>query len=502
MRLRSNIKLRLYQETILGKAIKTNLLCVLPTGAGKTLIGLGLSLLKVREGKVLFLAPTKPLCEQHKKTFEEFLTDYEEKDLSVYNGSILPEKRKKIWEKSKIIFATGQTIENDIITRRINLEEVSLIIFDEAHRGVGEYAYTFIAKEYNKCGRKEKKVLGLTASPGSDIKKIEEIMKNLNFKEIEIIEESDELIKHYLKKKEIKPIFISLSEKHKKIKKFLENCLKEQLILLKNSALIKSINQTKINKKELLEAQKKALELIKNGENFYSELSRISACIKILHSKEIFLTQGAESLLEYYNSLLKNNKIKANKTIVENINFKNAISLLNTEKISNPKIEALINILRRELKEKSKAIIFTNYRKTTEILKKELIKNNFRTEIFIGQNKGMSQKEQKKVLEKFKKNEFQILVCTSIGEEGIHIPSIDLGIFYEPIPSALRSIQRRGRIGRTDIGKIFVLIMKNTIDEAYYWVSKHKEKNMKKAIVELKNKSEIRKQKLLKDFLN
>ncbi len=501
MKLHSNVKFRLYQEMLLDKAVKTDLLCVLPTGTGKTLIGLGLSLLKIKDGKILFLTPTKPLCEQHKNTFEEFLTNYKEEDLCVYNGSITPKKRIELWEKGKIIFATGETIENDIIIGRIDLNDVSLIIFDEAHRGVGDYAYTFIAKTYLKCKRKEKKFLGLTASPGSDIEKIKEIMRNLNLKEIEIIEETDEMIRTHVKKKKIKPVFISLSEEHKKIKKFLENSLKNQLLLLKNCSLIESIDQRKINKRTLLLAQKKALELIKEGENLYSELSTISACIKILHSKNVFLTQGAESLLEYYKNLLKNKKTKANKTIVEDIDYKNAISLVNNKKIKNPKIEALIKILKGNLRKTSKAIIFTNYRKTTEVLKKELIKNKFGAEIFIGQRNGMSQKEQKKVLEKFKKNEFQILVCTSIGEEGIHIPSIDIGIFYEPIPSALRNIQRRGRVGRTNIGKIFVLIMKNTIDEAYYWVSKYKERNMRRAINELKEKND-NKQKLLKEFFN
>ena len=46
------------------------------------------------------------------------------------------------------------------------------------------------------------------------------------------------------------------------------------------------------------------------------------------------------------------------------------------------------------------------------------------------------------------------LVATSIAEEGLDIPEVDLVVFYEPIPSEIRYIQRRGRTGRKTAGNV------------------------------------------------
>jgi Fanconi anemia group M protein len=70
------------------------------------------------------------------------------------------------------------------------------------------------------------------------------------------------------------------------------------------------------------------------------------------------------------------------------------------------------------------------------------------------------------------------MVMTSVGEEGLDIPSVDLVVFFEPVPSAIRSIQRKGRTGRLAEGKVIVLATQGTRDEAYKWSSFRKEKNM------------------------
>ena len=111
---------------------------------------------------------------------------------------------------------------------------------------------------------------------------------------------------------------------------------------------------------------------------------------------------------------------------------------------------------------------------------------------FIGQAKGsgmgMSQDEQKEVIRQFREGKYNILVSTSIGEEGIDIPTTSLVIFYEPVPSAIRYIQRRGRTARGGLpGDVHILIMKNSRDEAYYWNSKRKEKKMNEQIAKLKS---------------
>src|SRR2546425_326121 len=91
-------------------------------------------------------------------------------------------------------------------------------------------------------------------------------------------------------------------------------------------------------------------------------------------------------------------------------------------------------------------------------------------------------------LEDFRDGKHNVLVTTSIGEEGLHVPDVDHVIFYEAVPSEIRMIQRRGRTGRTRAGKTTVLMTEGTIDEAYYWTSLRKEERMHRYLATVKNR--------------
>lgn len=77
-------------------------------------------------------------------------------------------------------------------------------------------------------------------------------------------------------------------------------------------------------------------------------------------------------------------------------------------------------------------------------------------------------------MQKFRDGLFRVLIATRVGEEGLDIAEVNQVIFYDNVPSSVRYIQRRGRTGRKDTGKLVVLIAKNTIDETYYWIGKRK----------------------------
>ena len=84
--------------------------------------------------------------DQHVESIRRHL-DIKEDDVVLFTGFVKPEKRAELWKKARIIVSTPQGMENDIITGRIKLEEVSLLVFDEGHRAVKDYAYVFIAKQ-------------------------------------------------------------------------------------------------------------------------------------------------------------------------------------------------------------------------------------------------------------------------------------------------------------------------------------------------------------------
>ncbi len=433
---------------------------------------------------MLFLAPTKPLVEQHKKTFSKFL---ESREMIVLTGEKKPDQRIREWKDYRIFFATPQTIRNDLKKNRISLEKVSLIIYDEAHRGVGEYAYVEIAKYYKKQ-RKKRRVLALTASPGHDSEKIQGICKSLDLNRIESRMEEDDSVKEYVKEKEIIKVNLDLPPDLRTISDIFRNVLKR----FNNILIQKKFLKDRVRKRDLIALQKRLI-VSKKKELFYF-VSIASSSIKIWHCVELLEMYGPESCLNYVDKL-KEDKTKAAKRILDDLQFQEGVVILKNTKQDHPKIQVLKDIVEKE--RKGRVIVFTQYRTTAESLERVLGK---KSRLFVGQAK-MTQKEQMERIKDFETKKFRVLIATSIGEEGLHIPDVETAVFFEPVPSALRMIQRRGRVGRTKFGKVYVLVTKKTIDETYYWTASRKEKKMGESIKTVKKGLEKkRRQKSIGDF--
>src|SRR5512137_854746 len=111
----TEIKPRKYQQDIYENCKDKNCLVVLPTGIGKTLIALMLAINRQKTfpaSKVLFLAPTRPLAQQHLEYFKKHLPELFA-DLQLFTGKINATNRRKIWQTADIIFSTPQCIGND-----------------------------------------------------------------------------------------------------------------------------------------------------------------------------------------------------------------------------------------------------------------------------------------------------------------------------------------------------------------------------------------------------
>lgn len=498
-----NFKARLYQEIMVGKAVMQNTLIVLPTGLGKTAIAVMLAknrLDNYPNSKILFLAPTKPLAQQHEETFKDLLESYAGKTV-LFTGSVSPEKRKKLWNENRIIISTPQGMENDVISRKIKLEEASLIVFDECHRATGDYAYVFLAKKYVETA-KHPRILGLTASPGSDTEKILEIAQNLFIEDIEYRNVDDIDVKPYVQDMNVEYVKVELTEDLKRLKMFLDKCYISKL----NHAIKLGYlhgSPSNYSKTSLLGAMAGLHGKIAQGEKDFEILKTVSLlaeAMKISHALELVETQGVPQVKEYLEGLDKlalTSKTKAVKNLVKDLNFRSALILAKTleqEKIVHPKLEELERIVGQEvtLNPKTKIIIFTQFRDTATKIKEILDQLRISSEVFVGQakkkNTGLSQKEQKEMIRNFKNEEFSCLIATSVGEEGLDIPEVDLVLFYEPIPSAIRTVQRRGRTGRQKEGRVIILLTKDTRDESYRWSAHHKEKRMYRVLKTIKDK--------------
>lgn len=500
-----NFEPRLYQQTILATAVEKNTLVVLPTGMGKTNVFLMLAAQRLKQypnSKILFIGPTKPLIEQYMNVFREHF-EINESEMAVFTGMVSPEKRSELWKISKIIFSTPQGLENDIISSRINLGEVCLLGVDEAHRAVGDYAYVFVAKQFMKLSSYPR-IIALTASPGSDMEKIQEVCRNLFIEDIEIRTDDDPDVKPYVQEMQIDWVNVELPKVFTDIQRFLLLFLRERFEKLKKSGILKRHDPKYVTKSDLLQLQAELRARIAQGEKdfvIWSAISLLAESMKIYHALELLETQGIIALHRYFEKLIAESRIsktKAIASIMQDSNFKSALikaRILHEEKVEHPKLIELQKIVEKEIRENSgsKIMVFNQYRDNALDIVEKLNKlSNTNSKIFVGQQKksdtGMSQKEQKQMLDDFRNGLFNVLVATSIGEEGLDIPKVDLVIFYEPLPSAIRSIQRRGRTGRQDKGKVIILMAKGTRDEAYRWVAHHREKKMYKNLVDLRKK--------------
>ncbi|MDD3083641.1 MAG: DEAD/DEAH box helicase [Candidatus ainarchaeum sp.] len=512
------IESRLYQEVLVTKIIeKGNTLVVAPTALGKTIVAVLLTAFKLKENldtKILFLAPTKPLVLQHEKSFKKFLNIDENEIISI-TGTTKPSEREKIYKEKKIINATPQTIENDILNGIISLKEFDLVIFDEAHRAIGDYAYVFINLQLQKQNKKSL-VVALTASPGSEEEKIQDVCRNLSINNIEIKNSNDIDVKQYVNEITIDWIKVDLPEDFIKIKQYLEKFQQEQLNFLKGMHVAITSNKKYYNRTRIIEMQRKIIAMLRNGKNpsMYSAMSKCAALLKIAHAEELIETQGIGSLKNYLEKLKEEStkgKSKAAKQIMESDSIRNAVKMtedLFEKKIQHPKYKELKKIVLEQLKQQpeSKVIVFNQYRDSIkEVVKfleeeKEIKVSKFIGQATKGNEKGMSQKIQQQVLNELKEGKFNVLVTTSVAEEGLDIPAVEMVIFFEPVPSEIRTIQRRGRTGRFGKGKNIILMAKNTRDEAYYWASKQKEKKMKNTLINMKKTNILPEQSTLKNF--
>jgi len=504
---------RAYQTTIFETTKKHNTLVVLPTGLGKTLIALLLSehrIKKYPKSKILFLAPTRPLVEQHYNYFKKRLP-YES---HMFTGKINAKKREELWKSTKIIFSTPQCIENDLKNERIDLKDVSLLIEDESHRCLKNYAYAYVAKRYLKEA-KNPRLLGLTASPGSDASVIKKICENLGIDAVEIRTRESHDVKPYLQKLKKEIIKIELTKELQDIRFLLQQIYKKKIKELKNRKLLFA----KTTKTNLIDLQRKLQKMIGSGNKHFNILRGVSVCaqaIKIQHLLELLETQSIESAQNYANNLFeqeKQGKSKAVKQLVKSKEFCDAYLLLMKlyeKNIEHPKFEKLKEVIQKEINENKelKAIIFSQYRDSVNKICQILRTKNIGAKVFIGQAKrrmdGLTQIEQQAIIREFKQGKINILVSTSVGEEGLDIPEVDLVVFYEPIPSAIRKIQRAGRTARLKPGKLIILMTKGTRDESYHWAAHHKEKKMYKALEDMKknfkDKIEKKEQKKIDEF--
>ncbi len=476
---------RRYQANIARTCLRENTLVILPTGLGKTAVALRVAAKVLESGKkVLMMAPTKPLVDQHHTYFSEMLDG---RSVGEMNGLMAPAKRQRIIAENDFIVTTPQTVSNDLDNSVYGLNDFGLVIYDEAHRGTGNYAYVNVAS-YVMPGTLS---MGMTASPGSDLKKIEEVCDNLALSNIEVRSDEDPDVSPYVHDTYINRITVNMPKELLEVSDRLRTLLDHYFSEL-TAMHLTNPNWPPSTKHMLSIAQ--ALQLrIASGERtamVFRGLTVQSICMKVLRAIEYAETQGMSVLRNYLSALNEEAEAekpsKADRELVSRPDYQEIWNLVRDSKVEHPKISRILSLVSQMLANdpKCKIIVFTQYRESCEIISRKLsIVENAKVCTLIGQaNGGLKQREQIEILDRFREGEYNIVVSTSVGEEGLDITSTNAVIFYEPVASEIRTIQRRGRTGRKNDGEVYVLVANGTVDEAMENSAKKKEKLMRERL--------------------
>jgi Fanconi anemia group M protein len=486
------IQARDYQRRIATECLDANTLVILPTGLGKTVIAALVIAETLRRGArhVLFLAPTRPLAQQHHESLRAFLRD--EGLIDLFSGGVPPAKRAERWSKAVVVVATPQTVRNDLAQARYDLLRTGLILYDEAHHATGDYAYVDIAQQLRFQNPKAR-VVGLTASPGASRERQEEIRRNLGIDRVRHLDERHPDVAKYVPHTEIEWRTVRLPASIRRVQRLIQGVFDERIQTLRKVGLLPERDYG-AGKKELVEiTQRLGRRAGAGGGNAqtWAGLHAAQGALFATTALEYVETQGLVPLKRFLERKhAKPDPSRAERSFLNDPRIQEVWELLSKGvETSHPKVEALGVLLRdlRDAHPKAIALVFAQYRDTVDVLVDDLNARGIKAQRFVGQGKrgetqGLSQAEQREVLGRFRDREFMALVSTSVGEEGIDVPQVDLVVFYEPVPSEIRSIQRRGRTGRTVAGRVVVLVTQDSRDEAYLQISRGRERTMRRNV--------------------
>ncbi len=496
-----------FQLDLARIGLEEDLLVVLPTGLGKTVIAalLGAELLRARDGKVLFLAPTRPLVQQHAESFARWLLPLR---ASRFTGTIRRPVREGAWEGADLVFATPEIIQNDLAAGRYGLRDVALIVFDEAHHAVGKYVYVPIAARYATERPVGSRVLALTASPGGQDARIEEVVANLGVHRIEARSREDEGVREYVQPVDVDLCWVDLPPAVSHIRDLVGEASRATARKLQKMGYLRKKPIASLSVKDLIALRAEIFARPGPMVRRFGPLFHQLVLLHLHHAQERLETQGLAPFLQYFERLAaKEKSARGDRAVLQLPEVVRARReaeefLRSTREPSHPKLDALVDLVRTTLgagrDHPPRVLVFAQYRDTIQTIQEVLELQGWTVGRFVGQSTrdrkdpGMNQKEQARVLGGFRQGRFPILVASSVAEEGLDVPDVDLVVFFESVPSEIRAIQRRGRTGRSSIGHVVVLLTRETRDVAYQKSEARREKAMHRIVRRLSSEARRR----------
>jgi len=492
-RLKNGVEARAYQLDAAKECLSGSTLLVMPTGLGKTAVQwMAMAENLEGKGKIVLVAPTTGLVAQQAKMAKTFI-DIEEDKIITLTGQIRPNSREDMWKDAKIIMATPHVIRNDALSGRILLSEIDLLICDEAHHATGSNSMAQLGDLYLQASNNPK-VLAASASPGVKSSNVLEVIKRLGIERLHVTKRDDDLVKPYVTEMSIDENRILLPDLLLSTILPLKVLLDEEVEFLRRSGFL--IYTGRVTAAALDEAQRRVSAAINRGDvRGFDAAKRISDLRRLIRLIDLLETQGLQCAIMYL-TRARNDKDRKTKRFLSLPQVSTFYSDFKDHEEIHPKPKIVQNMVADSLRTGGKVIIFTEYRDTVDNLLESLSGENIHPGRFVGQASkgsqlGMRQSEQIEQLERFRNGEINVLVATSVGEEGLDVPAADCVILYEPVPSAIRAIQRRGRTARKTDGNVRVLITQNTRDEYVQNASKNREITMYRTLNKLQSQSRL-----------
>ncbi|XP_072549057.1 ATP-dependent RNA helicase DHX58 [Salminus brasiliensis] len=474
------ISLRLYQEEVVQTALKgENSIIWLPTGGGKTRAAVYVAkrhLATRPNAKVAVLVNKVHLVDQH---FEkEFLPHLGHTVKMVHISGDSPEKDffGRVVRDSDLVICTAQILENGLINteedKHVELTDFTLLIIDECHHTHKDGVYNKIMARYVKSKieglRNLPQILGLTASPGTGgartlegaVKHVLQICANLDSV---IVSTKDyepvlkEVVPRPIKKYDIvetrlfDPFGDHLKMMMKMIHEFMP--LTAQISLREMGTQEYEADVVELEKKGV-ERENRLLAQCALHLRKYNDALLINDTVRMVDARRL--------LEEFYSSKMENTQ-DATDIFLSGLFEENQVELrllASDARYENPKLNQLQRTLLEQFQDRnSRGILFSKTREGTRCLydwvcaNRELQQADIRAAILTGAGNGanhMTQRGQRETIQKFRDGALNLLISTSVAEEGLDIPECNVVVRYGLLTNEIAQQQASGRARAKD----------------------------------------------------
>ena len=494
--------IRDYQYTIVRNGLFNNLLVALPTGLGKTFIAATIMYNFFRwtkDAKIVFVAPTKPLVSQQVGACFN-IVGLPRSATTMLTGDQAPALRAEEWADKRVFFMTPQTLINDLSSGIADPKKIVLLVVDEAHRATGDYAYVKVVSFIRRFSSSFR-ILALTATPGSSVEQVQEVIDGLEISKVEIRTEQSIDIRQFVHRRNIDQILLDPSDEIIMVKDLLAKALQPLVNQLCGQNAYWNKDPMSLTTFGLIKARqawyksdagRKASQGTKGMmTSLFGVLGSVAHSIKLLSFHGI--GPFYDSIKDFRQSVEDGNKGgKYRKQVIEHTDFRKMMDRIQVwinkeDFVGHPKLTFLCDTVLNHFLDAgegrleegappsaTRVIVFSEYRDSAEDIARVLNRHGpmIRASVFVGQadskrSEGMNQQKQQDTISKFKRGVFNVIVATSIGEEGLDIGEVDLIVCYDASSSPIRMLQRMGRTGRKRAGNIVLLLMRGKEEESF-----------------------------------